>query len=135
MVSTVAIECRYGYRQDGPELMKPVGETEFLESIGAESARDRAIKTRIAAAIVGYADLALGERVAAVLEAHLAASPGRFRGIRRSTTWDAATLCAAKRRVQCSPRANFARGSHGSINSIYPSTLGCIIRNCRSWPI
>ena len=24
---------------------------------------------------------------------------------------------------------------HGSINSIYPSTLGCIIRNCRSWPI
>ena len=48
-----------------------------------------AIKPKIAAAIVGFADLALGERVAAVLEAHLAASPGRFRGIRRSTTWDA----------------------------------------------
>ena len=46
-------------------------------------------KPAIAAAIVGFADLALGERVAAVLEAHLAASPGRFRGIRRSTTWDA----------------------------------------------
>ena len=89
VVSTVAIECGYGYCQDGPELMKPVGETEFLESIGAEGARDGSIKTRVAAAIVGFADLALGERVAAVLEAHLAASPGRFRGVRRSTTWDA----------------------------------------------
>src|SRR5258705_10949089 len=66
VVSTVAIECGYGYRADGPELMKPVGETEFLESIGAEGARDGSIKTRIAAAIVGFADLALGERVAAV---------------------------------------------------------------------
>jgi predicted TIM-barrel fold metal-dependent hydrolase len=31
----------------------------------------------------------LGDGVAAVLEAHLAASPSRFRGIRHSTTWDA----------------------------------------------
>jgi len=89
VVSTVAVECGYGHRTNGPEELKPVGETEFLESNGAEAARDPAIKTRIAAAIVGFADLALGDRVASVLEAHLAASPGRFRGIRRSTTWDA----------------------------------------------
>ena len=30
----------------------------------------------------------LGDRVAPVLEAHLGASPNRFRGIRHSTTWD-----------------------------------------------
>jgi len=89
VVSTVAVECGYGYRANGPEELKPVGETEFLEKIGAEAARDPAIKARIAAAIVGFADLALGDRVAPVLEAHLAASPNRFRGIRRSTTWDA----------------------------------------------
>src|SRR5882672_9572873 len=58
VVSTVAIECGYGYRQDGPEALKPVGETEFLESIGAEAARDSENKTRIAAAMVGFADLA-----------------------------------------------------------------------------
>lgn len=89
VVSTVAVECGYGYRTNGPEELKPVGETEFLESNAVEAARDLAIKPRIAAAIVGFADLALGDRVAPVLEAHLAASPGRFRGIRRSTTWDA----------------------------------------------
>ena len=89
VVSTVAVECGYGYRTNGPEELKPVGETEFLESNGAEAARDPAINTRIAAAIVGFADLAIGDGVASVLEAHLAASPARFRGIRRSTTWDA----------------------------------------------
>jgi L-fuconolactonase len=88
IVSTVAIECGYGYRKDGPERMKPIGETEFLESIAQRAASDAAIKTRIAAGIVGFADLALDDAVAPVLEAHLTASPKRFRGIRHSTTWD-----------------------------------------------
>src|SRR5262249_9793907 len=39
-------------------------------------------------AIVGHANLNLGERVAAVLEALQATSPNRFRGIRHSVTWD-----------------------------------------------
>ena len=38
---------------------------------------------------MAYADLALGDAVAAVLEAHLEASPTRLRGIRYSTMWDA----------------------------------------------
>ncbi len=112
IVSTVAVECGYGYRQDGPEELKPVGETEFLESVGAQAARDPAIRPRIAAAIVGCADLALGDRIAPVLEAHLAASPGRFRGIRRSTTWDAsdALRCEAPRGLLAARefRAGFA---------------------------
>ena len=89
VVSTVAIECRYGYRVDGAEELKPVGEVEFLEAIASQVAANRAITTRIAAAIVGHANLTLGDAVAPVLEAHLAASPKRFRGIRHSTTWDA----------------------------------------------
>jgi L-fuconolactonase len=88
IVSTVAIECGYAYRRDGAEELKPVGETEFLEGIASRVAADSSIKTRVAAAIVGHANLALGDAVAPVLEAHLAASPGRFRGIRHSTTWD-----------------------------------------------
>ena len=89
VVSTVAIECHYGYRKGGPEELQPVGEVEFLEAIASQVAANPAIITRIAAAIVGHANLTLGDAVAPVLEAQLAASPTRFRGIRHSTTWDA----------------------------------------------
>jgi len=88
IVATVAIECGYGYRLDGPEECQPLGETEFLEGVANRVAADPAINTRIGAAIVGHANLALGDVVAPVLEAHLAISPQRFRGIRHSTTWD-----------------------------------------------
>jgi len=91
VVSTVAIECRYGYREDGAEELRPVGETEFLESVANRVGADSTIETRVAAAIIGHAKLALGDSVAAVLEAHRAASPTRFRGIRHSTTWDEST--------------------------------------------
>ena len=46
-------------------------------------------KTRIAAGIVGTAQLRLGEAVAAVLDAQIAAGGGRFRGIRLAAAWDA----------------------------------------------
>ena len=88
IVSTVAVECGYSYRERGPEELRPVGETEFLEGVAQRVVNDPAIKSQIVSAIVGYANLALGDAVAAVLEAHMAASPRRFRGIRHSTTWD-----------------------------------------------
>jgi L-fuconolactonase len=89
IVATVAVECRYAYRNFGAEELRPVGEVEFLESVADRVAADRTIAPRVAAAIVGHADLLLGAAVAPVLEAHLAASPQRFRGIRHSATWDA----------------------------------------------
>lgn len=88
VVSTVFVECMSMYRADGPEAMRPVGETEFVNGVAAMSASGRYGPTRVAAGIVGFADLALGERVGAVLDAHLAASP-RFRGIRHAAGWDA----------------------------------------------
>lgn len=88
IVQTVFLECRSMYRKDGPEEMRPLGETEFVESIAAQSASGRYGTTRVAAGIVGFADLTLGAAVTRVLEAHLAASPARFRGIRHITTWD-----------------------------------------------
>src|SRR5207249_11741015 len=42
---------------------------------------------RAAAGIVGTADLRLGDRVAPVLEAQVAASRQRFRGIRHGAPW------------------------------------------------
>ncbi|WP_247452501.1 amidohydrolase family protein [Bradyrhizobium sp. 174] len=44
---------------------------------------------RPCAGIVGYADLTLGSRAAVVLEAHVSAGAGRFRGIRQSASYDA----------------------------------------------
>jgi predicted TIM-barrel fold metal-dependent hydrolase len=86
--STVFIECRSMYRNDGPEEMRPVGEVEYVNGQSAASASGLYGPTRAAAAIIGHANLNLGERVAPVLEALQAASPLRFRGIRHSVTWD-----------------------------------------------
>jgi predicted TIM-barrel fold metal-dependent hydrolase len=86
--STVFIEARAMYRADGPEEMKPVGEVEFVQGLAAASASGIYGPSRAAAAIVGHADLNLGDGVRPVLEALQAASPNRFRGIRHSVTWD-----------------------------------------------
>ena len=88
VVSTVFVECMAGYRSDGPEATRPVGETEFVDAIAEEClVEDPGVA--VAAGIVGFADLRLGGAVAPVLEEHIAASPGRFRGIRHACGWDA----------------------------------------------
>jgi L-fuconolactonase len=88
VLATITIECGYGYRKFGADELKPLGETEFLENVARQGRSDPQIKTKVAAGIVGFADLGLGDAVAPVLEGHLALSPSRFRGIRYSTTWD-----------------------------------------------
>lgn len=88
VVATVFVECLSMYRAGGPGSLRPVGETEFVNGIAAMSASGRYSATRVAAGIVSYADLRLGERAGAVLDAHLAAS-ARFRGIRHAAGWDA----------------------------------------------
>ncbi len=97
--STVFIEVRTRYRPDGPEAMRPLGEVEFVEGLATASASGQYGPARIAAAIIGHADLKLGEHVAPVLEAMQAASPTRFRGIRHSVGWDASPALA-KRDIQ-----------------------------------
>src|SRR5438105_6038962 len=89
VIATVFVECMSMYRADGPATMRPVGETEFVNGIAAQSASGQYGGTRIAAGIVSFADLSLGSRVEAVLEAHVAAAPARFRGIRHAAGFDA----------------------------------------------
>ena len=86
--STVFVEARSMYRTDGPEELRPVGEVEFVQGLAAASASGLYGPGRAAAAIIGHADLKLGERVEPVLDALQAASPNRFRGVRHSVTWD-----------------------------------------------
>ncbi len=89
VIATVFVECVAMYRAGGPPSMRPVGETEFVNGVAAMAASGRYGPTRVAAGIVGMADLTLGARVGEVLDMHMAVGP-RFKGIRHATAWDAA---------------------------------------------
>ncbi|MHB8529373.1 MAG: amidohydrolase family protein [Caulobacteraceae bacterium] len=89
VVATVFLECGSMYRAEGPAPMRPVGETEFVNGVAAMTASNLYGPVRACAGIVGHADLTLGAGVTEVLEAHIAAGGGRFRGIRHSASWDA----------------------------------------------
>lgn len=81
ITKTVFAQCGAFYRQDGPELMKCVGETEFVQGIVAMSRSGLYGSTQLCAGIFGTADLRIGQGVQPVLEAHVRAS-SNFRGIR-----------------------------------------------------
>ena len=106
------------YRADGPPSCAPVGETEFVNGVAAMSAsgiygRTRGLRRHRRPSPI----CASATRVEAVLEAHIAAGGGRFRGIRHSAAWDAIPTCSAAARRAAGPdstadaefRAGFAR--------------------------
>ena len=97
VVATVFVECEAMYRAGGPEELRPVGQTEFVAGQAAMSESGLYGATRVAAGIVGFADLTLGDRVEPVLEAHLRAGGGRFRGVRHSAAWDASDVIGNSR--------------------------------------
>lgn len=86
IVATVFVEAHSSYRTDGPDELRPVGETEQIEA-GLASRPDLAA-LGLCSGIIGKADLTLGAGVAPVVAAHLAASPARFRGVRHLVTRD-----------------------------------------------
>ncbi len=79
--ATVFVECRAGYRNDGPEHLRSVGETAFVAENAVASAT-RAGQAEIKG-IVANVDLRLPQ-LDEVLDAHVEAAGGRFRGIRHS---------------------------------------------------
>jgi predicted TIM-barrel fold metal-dependent hydrolase len=85
--ATVAMECGAMYRQDAPDELRPVGETEFFNGAAAMSASGDYGQCRVCAGIVGHADLRSGQRLRPVLEAHIRAGGGRFRGVRHISAW------------------------------------------------
>jgi predicted TIM-barrel fold metal-dependent hydrolase len=82
------MECGAMYRADGPELLRCVGETEFVNGIAAMTASGIYGDVRACAGIVGHVDLRLGAVVEDALRSHIAAGHGRFRGIRHSASYD-----------------------------------------------
>jgi predicted TIM-barrel fold metal-dependent hydrolase len=90
ILATVYLQCGSMYRADGDPAYASVGETEFVNGVAAMSASGFYGKPRACAGIVGHADLQrLGAGIEPVIEAHVRAGGGRFRGIRNSSVWDA----------------------------------------------
>lgn len=85
IVKTVFVECGAEYREDGPEHLQVLGETEFVtaQAIKSEQGPGATI-----AGIVGRVDLRLGAGARDVLEQHIELAGGRFRGIRHAGARD-----------------------------------------------
>lgn len=99
VVSTVFIECGAMYKTTGPEALRPVGETEFVNGVAAMSASGLYGDCQLAAGIVGSVNLDIGAAAGAVLDAHVQAGGGRFRGIRCQGNWDASDAIGKGRNV------------------------------------
>lgn len=87
VVASVYVETLTFARTDGPEVLRPLGEIEFANGIGAMCDSGR-YGCRACAAIVGHADLRLGDRVAELLDRAMESAPDRFRGVRQVTIED-----------------------------------------------
>lgn len=87
LVASLFVECREFYRPYGPEDRRSLGETEFVNGVAAMSASGKYGPVRACAGIIGNVDLRFGDSAGTALEAHIAASGGRFRGIRNVSAW------------------------------------------------
>jgi len=126
VVASVFSDCRAHYRVDGPEHLKPVGETEFVTALAEEHARRNPLDLKLCAAIVGVADLLLGDRIKEVLEAHLEAGKGRFRGIRGHTHHDPEVLVAGinwPEGMLTEPKVRAAIACLAPLNLVYEAWL------------
>ena len=82
MVASIYCETQAFARKRGPEWLRPLGEVEYANGVAAMTAD---ADCRVAAGIMGHADMTLGSRIGELLDRCLAATPDRFRGVRQVT--------------------------------------------------
>jgi len=88
IIASIYIECVSMYRADGPETLRPAGETEWANGFAAQSASRQYGREQICAGIVPFADLRQGDAVLPLLERHRAIAGERFVGIRHGSYFD-----------------------------------------------
>ena len=90
IVKTLFMECRAFYLREGPEHLRPTGETAYIVELARQSESDPDHAT--VAGIIAHADLTLaGSNAAAlqeVLDRHAQICDGRLRGIRHAGARD-----------------------------------------------
>src|SRR5262249_27899971 len=82
---TVYIEASSFYDQAAAPELRSLGETREVARL-AEAGGPGVLS--ICTGIVGFVALRLGDRVEGILEQHVAASNGRFKGVRNVSIWD-----------------------------------------------
>jgi len=86
VTQTVFVECGSAYHQSGPDHLVPVGETAYVASAAAVTARGRGATI---AGIVAHADLTMADDlIGEVLDAHADVGGSLFKGIRHSGARD-----------------------------------------------
>jgi predicted TIM-barrel fold metal-dependent hydrolase len=76
---TVYVECGMGYREDGPDHLKSLGETEFVVQ---QAKKVEGLGGAVIGGIVGMVDLRLTDSLEDMLSQHSEVSENRLRGIR-----------------------------------------------------
>lgn len=85
IVKTVFMECQWAYSAEGPDHLKPIGETEFVASVAKASAEGKGRGRPEIAGMVCFADLRLDAGLLdETLDGHTDASDGKFCGIRHA---------------------------------------------------
>lgn len=84
--ATVYMECLNHHLPDGEAALRCTGETAFVAGLAAELAA--AGTHNLLNGFVAYGDLALGEDLGRVLDAHAAIAGERFKGVRYCVAWD-----------------------------------------------
>jgi len=111
IIATVYAECHSMYRKDGVDGQRSLGETEFVRGQAAMSNSGEFGNARACDVMFGNVDLTLGGAVEPILEQHIEASGGRFRGVRLSSGWhadDKIGNVAAQPQLLLDPRVNEA---------------------------
>lgn len=83
IVASVYMEIHAFARPDGPELLRPLGEIEFANGLGAMCASGNYGDVHACAGIVSHADMRVGDQIAELLDRALEIAPLRFRGVRQ----------------------------------------------------
>ncbi|MEP7456354.1 amidohydrolase family protein [Phyllobacterium sp. SB3] len=86
--ATVFVQCGAMIRENGPEELRTLGETEFVNGVAASFASGIYGTVRPCKGVVAQVDLMHGAAAGAVLDRHAAAAGERFKGIRHITAWN-----------------------------------------------
>lgn len=78
--ASLYVQCRTGYRSEGPDALRPVGEVETVLA-WCKAWPEHPV------GVVAFADLQLGDGVRPVLDALIEAGGGKVRGIRNTTAF------------------------------------------------
>ncbi|CAH0357047.1 MAG: amidohydrolase family protein [Sphingobium sp.] len=88
VIASIVVEGQCMYRATGPEELRCVGETEFLNGQAAMAASGLYGPCQVGAGIIAALDCRAAN-VSRIIEHQMAAAPQRLKGFRQTALWDA----------------------------------------------